>query len=100
MASGLGLWSGKHGVRWSFLLNVPYIIIPVVSAMRFLRQRDFVSGVRFSRQQPQQDLDVTNMSLSVSLFTSTDYLPCMCGLAATHGHQVRYQILTYLTRKY
>lgn len=35
-----GAFLGKHGVRWSFLLNVPYIIIPVVSAVRFLRQRD------------------------------------------------------------
>lgn len=29
---------GKYGVRWSFLLNVPYIFIPFISAARFLNE--------------------------------------------------------------
>jgi len=43
-------------VRWSFFLNVPYIVIPIVSAVRFLRQQD---------SQP----DPTDMSL-MGLFRS------------------------------
>jgi len=30
---------GKFGVRWSFLLNVPYIVLPFASAAKFLCQR-------------------------------------------------------------
>ena len=37
---GRGLLTGEQGVRWSILLNVPYIIIPIVSAVRFLQQQD------------------------------------------------------------
>jgi len=37
---GRGLFTGEQGVRWSFLLNIPYVIIPIVSAVRFLRQQD------------------------------------------------------------
>jgi hypothetical protein len=31
----------KQGVRWSIILNAPYFLIPVVSAVRFLRERRF-----------------------------------------------------------
>jgi len=37
---GRGLSTGKQGVHWSVMLNVPYCIMPIVSAVRFLRQHD------------------------------------------------------------
>ena len=51
------LLTGKQGVRWSFLLNVPYVVIPIVSAVRFLRQQD---------SQP----DRTDKSLLVTIYRS------------------------------
>lgn len=36
---------GRYGVRWSFLLNVPYIFIPFVSAARFLREAPMTKNV-------------------------------------------------------
>ena len=50
-------WTGRQGVSWSFLLNVPYIIIAIVSAVLFLRQRD-------------SQLDLADKSLLASLSVS------------------------------
>ncbi|XP_064620915.1 transmembrane 6 superfamily member 1-like isoform X2 [Lineus longissimus] len=30
---------GKYGVKWSFLLNVPYVIVPIYALARFLNER-------------------------------------------------------------
>jgi len=71
LASGRGLWTGKHGVRWSFLLNMPYIVIPVVSAVRFLQQQD-------------SPPDLTNKSPLVSLL----FVVCLLSMSMLNAGAV------------
>ena len=31
-------FSGNKGLRWSYLLNVPYVVIPYYAAVKFIRE--------------------------------------------------------------
>ncbi|XP_046370693.2 transmembrane 6 superfamily member 1-like isoform X1 [Haliotis rufescens] len=47
-----GILMGEHGIRWPCLLNLPYLIIPVLAGAKFLRGRPQEKEETSSRPEP------------------------------------------------
>ncbi|XP_052792679.1 transmembrane 6 superfamily member 1-like [Mya arenaria] len=76
-----GNWTGNKGIKWSYLLNVPYVVYPIYAGVRFFREGFHLKKRQFRGKSP---VERTVEKFFIAWF-SLAILVCMFRMIACMG---------------